>query len=182
MVSHYFKPPIQVLVVGNDVTCNRLLCEIHMKTLRLAEAQRHHERAFKFNPNDVQIVSQRGELMTWLGQHEDAIAWIEKAMRLDPFATQRRAHLLGQALHAARHYDEALAAFDQVSSPRYGHLADMAACHARKGDVAAAKELAAQVLQLKPDFSAEPYVASLPYQISDDCDHHREGLRLAGLP
>ena len=58
----------------------------------------------------------------------------------------------------------------------------MAACHARKGDESAAKELAAQVLQLKPDFSAESYVASLPYQISDDRDHHREGLRLAGLP
>ena len=166
----------------NDVTCNRLMCEVRMKALRLPEAQRLHERAFKFNPNDVQIVAQRGELMTWLGQHEDAIAWIEKAMRLDPFATQRRAHLLGQALHAARRYDEALAAFDQVSSQRYGHLADMAACHARKGDESAAKELAAQVLQLKPDFSAESYVASLPYQISDDRDHHREGLRLAGLP
>jgi adenylate cyclase len=103
----------------NDVTCNRLMCEVRMKALRLPEAQRHHERAFEFNPNDVQIVSQRGELMTWLGQHEDAIAWIEKAMRLDPFAAQRRAHLLGQALHAARRYDEALAAFDQVSSPRW---------------------------------------------------------------
>ena len=63
-----------------------------------------------------------------------------------------------------------------------GYLADMAACCAQMGDGAAAEAHAAEVLRLKPDFSAEAYVGNLPYRESEDRDHHRDGLRKAGLP
>ena len=116
--------------------------------------------AAKLNPNDVLIVAQRGELR--LGQHEEGAAWVEQAMRLDPFAAHKRTHLLGRALHAARRYADAVDAFKQIKSPRYGYLADMAACCAQMGDGAAAEAHAAEVLRLKPDFSAEAYVGNLP--------------------
>ncbi len=166
----------------NDVNCHRLLCEVNMEGRRLDQAQLHHDKAFQLNPNDVRIVAQRGELLTWLGKHEEGAAWVEKAMRLDPFATQKRAHLLGRALHAARHYAAAVDAFKQIPSPRYAYQADMAACYAQMGEATAAEARAAEVLRLKPDFSADAYVAKLPYREADDRAHHREGLRKAGLP
>ena len=58
----------------------------------------------------------------------------------------------------------------------------MAACYAQMGEATAAEARAAEVLRLKPDFSADAYVAKLPYQEADDRAHHREGLRKAGLP
>ncbi len=166
----------------NDVNCHRLLCEVNMEGRRLDQAQLHHDKAFQLNPNDVRIVAQRGELLTWLGKHEEGAAWVEKAMRLDPFATHKRAHLLGRALHAARHYAAAVDAFKQIPSPRYAYQADMAACYAQMGEATAAEARAAEVLRLKPDFSADAYVAKLPYREADDRAPHREGLRKAGLP
>jgi adenylate cyclase len=166
----------------NDVNCHRLLCEVNMEERRLDQAQRHHDKAFELNPNDVRIVAQRGELLTWLGRREEGAAWVEKAMRLDPFGSHKRAHLLGRALHAARRYGAAVDAFKQIQSPRYPNLADMAACYAQMGEPTAAEALAAEVLRVKPDFSADAYVAKLPYQEADDRAHHREGLRKAGLP
>jgi adenylate cyclase len=166
----------------NDVNCHRLLCEVNMEERRLDQAQRHHDKAFELNPNDVRIVAQRGELLTWLGRREEGAAWVEKAMRLDPFGSHKRAHLLGRALHAARRYGAAVDAFKLIQSPRYPNLADMAACYAQMGEPTAAEALAAEVLRVKPDFSADAYVAKLPYQEADDRAHHREGLRKAGLP
>ncbi len=92
----------------NDVNCHRLLCEVNMEEHRLDAAKRHHEIAYRLNPNDVLIVAQRGELMTWLGNFDEGVTWIEKAIRLDPFAARKRAHLLGRALHGAQHYGAAL--------------------------------------------------------------------------
>jgi adenylate cyclase len=166
----------------NDVNCHRLLCEVSMEEGRLDQAQQHHDKAFELNPNDVRIVAQRGELLTWLGRHEEGAALVEKAMRLDPFASHKRAHLLGRALHAGRRYGAAVDAFKQIQSPRYPNLADMAACYAQMGEATVAEALAAEVLRLKPDFSADAYVAKLPYREADDRAHHREGLRKSGLP
>ncbi len=58
----------------------------------------------------------------------------------------------------------------------------MAACYAQMGEATAAEARAAEVLRLKPDFSADAYVAKLPYRETDDRAHHREGLGKAGLP
>lgn len=166
----------------NDVECHRLLCEVNMEDGRLDQAQLHHDKAFTFNPNDARIVAQRGELLTWTGKPEEGVPWIEKAIRLDPFAAHKRAHLLGRALYAARRYDLALDAFKQILSPRYTYLADMAACHGQLNDAQAGKAFTARVLHIKPDFSAGSYVENLIYREEIHRNHHLEGLLKAGLP
>lgn len=166
----------------NDVNCHRLLCEVNMDQNRLDLAQKHHERAFMLNPNDVRIVAQRGELLTWVGRPEEGAEWVKKAMRLDPFAMHKRAHLLGRALYATRRYAEALDAFKEIPTPRYTHLADMAACHAQLEETAAAEARAAELLRLKPSFSTRAYVARLHYVKPEHRAHHSEGLYKAGLP
>ena len=45
-----------------------------------------------------------------------------------------------------------------------------------------AKLHAAEVLRLTPDFSVIEFLQCLPFQESRDREHHREGLRKAGLP
>jgi len=103
-------------------------------------------------------------------------------MRLDPFNASAYAHLLGRALYSCRRYEEAVRAYRLISSPRYGHVADMAACCAQSGDVDGAKEKVAQVLAMNPEFSVDTYVENLRYKRESDRDHHREGLRKATLP
>ncbi len=66
--------------------------------------------------------------------------------------------------------------------PEGGHHADLAACYARMGRDDEAKPHAAEVLNLKPDFSVEGYLNTVPYKIPADREHHREDLIKAGLP
>jgi hypothetical protein len=103
------------------------------------------------------------------------------AMRLDPYDAHVRAHLLGRALYAQRHYDEALSAYRQIPSPRVGHLADMAACFAQLTKDAEAKAQVDAVLRLDPKFTTAGYVDDLLYCVDADREHHAEGLRKAGF-
>jgi adenylate cyclase len=117
----------------NDVECHRILCEVNMSSRDWEAAELHHNKAFELNPNDPRLAAQRGELLTWMGKAEEGAEWIRKAIRLDPYEAHLRAHLLGRSLYALRDYEGALSAFRQIPSPRYRHLADMAAISAQMG-------------------------------------------------
>ena len=166
----------------NDMECLRILCEINMENGELAQAEQYHNRAFAMNPNDPRMAAQRGELMTWMGRHAEGIEWVETAMRLDPLGANSFSHLLGRALHGERRYTEAIKSYMQIGVPRYQHHADMAACHAQLGNASEAEREIAETFRLDPEFSIENYLSILPYENSADKDHHRDGLRKAGLP
>jgi adenylate cyclase len=166
----------------NNTECLRILCEIDMERRQYEQAEVHNEKALHLNPNDPRIVAQRGELLTWLGKPEESVEWIEKALRLDPYGAEGRAHLLGQAFHSARRYPEAIKAFNRITLLQHKHHAFLAACYAQIGNDEEAKAHAAEVLRMKPDFSVASYLESLPYKNQTDRQHYRDGLLKAGLP
>jgi adenylate cyclase len=166
----------------NDMECLRILCQINMEQRELDQAEQFHNRAFAMNPNDPRMLAQRGELMTWMGRHDEGLEWVRKAMRLDPLGASSFAHLLGRALLAQHQYEEALQAYRQITVPRYSHHADMAACHARLGNTSETDCEAAATLRLKQNFSIQGYLANLPYREAADLEHHHQSLRTAGLP
>jgi adenylate cyclase len=166
----------------NDVECHRLMCEVCMERHQLDQAVVHNDRALRLNPNDPRIVAQKGELLTWLGKPGEGEEWLRMASSLDPHGTHTRAHLLGRALFGSRRYAEALEAFKQIGAPRYSHLAFLAACHAQLVQDAEAREQAAAVLRLRPDFGIKRFVRTLPYREMNDRNHLEEALRKAGLP
>jgi adenylate cyclase len=142
----------------------------------------HQERALALNPNDDLIVVQQGEMLTWIGQAEQGIEWIQKAMRLNPYHPERFWNHLGRAYFVARRYDEAIKAFQRISRADHSHLAFLAACHAQLGDAAAASGAAREVLQRAPDFSIKRYIATQHYKRESDREHHRAALVKAQLP
>jgi len=166
----------------NNTECLRILCEVDMARRQYEQAEVHNEKALSLNPNDPRIVAQKGELLTWLGKPEEGVEWIEKALRLDPYGAEGRMHLLGQALHSARRYPEAIKAFKRITLLQYRHHAFLAACYAQMGNDEEAKAHAVEVLRMKPDFSVESYAESLPYKNQTDRQHYRNGLLKAGLP
>ena len=103
-------------------------------------------------------------------------------MRLDPYASSGRAHLLGRALHVASLYLDAIEAFSQAHVLRYAHHAELAACYAQLKSDEKAKLHAEEALRLKPDFSITGYLQGLPFGEGRDREHHRDGLGKAGLP
>ncbi len=167
----------------NDSDVHRVLAAVNLAVHNDHDkAFYHQERALALNPNDDLIVVQQGELLTWIGQAEQGIEWIQKAMRLNPYHPERFWSHLGRAYFVARRYGEAVKAFQRISRADQSHLAFLAACHAQLGDTAAAKSAAQEVLQRAPDFSIERFIATQHYKHESDREHHRAALLKAQLP
>ena len=69
----------------NDCDVHRILAAINIIQDKHEQAQYHQRRALSLNPNDDLVVVQQGEILTWVGQPEEGIDWIKKAMRLNPY-------------------------------------------------------------------------------------------------
>ena len=167
----------------NDSDVHRILAALNIAQNRFEKARYHQQRALDLNPNDDLIVVQQGEIATWLGQADEGIEWIRKAMRLNPHHPARFWNHLARALFVARRYGEAAEALQRIAAPDHFHLASLAACFAGLGDGAESGQQTREVLARKPDFSVErDYLPTLHYLRESDLAHHCECLRKAGLP
>ena len=124
----------------NDSDVHRILAAINVIQDKHDQAVYHQRRALSLNPNDDLVVVQQGEILTWLGQPEEGIDWIKKAMRLNPYHPERFWSHLARACFAARRYGEAIDALKCISGPDALVRAGLAACHAQLGAAAAAEE------------------------------------------
>jgi adenylate cyclase len=166
----------------NDLECLRILCEFRIEQKRSDEALALSDKLLRLNPGDPRLLAQRGEILTWRGQPEAGIDWIEQAMRLDPHSADSWAHLLGRALFGLGRYAEAIAAFKRVATPRIRHQAYIVACCERLGDLARTQAEVRQLLATKPDFRAAEFCSSLFYADAGLCTSISESLIRAGLP
>ena len=166
----------------NDCDVHRILAAINVIQDQHDQALYHQRRALSLNPNDDLVVVQQGEILTWLGQPEQGIDWIKKAMRLNPYHPERFWSHLARACFAARRYEEAVEALRCISAPDALHRAGLAACHAKLGAVAAADEERLATLALAPSFSIGEYLSTLHYRDPAHREHHRESLEMAGFP
>ena len=101
----------------NDSDVHRILAAVGVVRNDLDKAVFHQQRALALNPNDDLIVVQQGEVLTWLGQAEEGIEWIRKAMRLNPYHPERFWFHLARAQFVARRYAEAIDSLRHISAP-----------------------------------------------------------------
>ncbi len=165
----------------NDSDVHRILAAVNVIRDDLDQAVYHQQRALSLNPNDDLIVVQQGEILTWLGQPEEGITWIRKAMRLNPYHPERFWSHLGRACFAARRYAEAIDAIKRITTPDHTHHAMLAASYARLGDSGAAQERVRLTLAQAPGFRVDEYLATLHYRHGRDREHHRDSLLKAGF-
>ena len=167
----------------NDSDVHRILAALHIAQNQFDKATYHQDRALVLNPNDDLIVVQKGELLTWLGQAQDGIEWIRKAMRLNPYHPARFWSHLGRAYFVARRYADAIDAVRRIATLDHFHLAAVAACHAMLDQDDLMRANVAETLRRKPDFSvSRDYLPTLHYKQESDFTHHRDALLKAGLP
>ncbi len=167
----------------NDSDVHRLLAAVGVIRNDLDKAVLHQQRALSLNPNDDLIVVQQGEILAWLGQAEEGIEWIRKAMRLNPYHPERFWFHLARAEFVGKRYAEAIGSMRHITAPDSLHHALLAACHAQLGNAADAAAHTAEVLKRVPGFTIRQHcVPILHYRRAADLEHHRESLRKAGLP
>jgi adenylate cyclase len=167
---------------SNDSDVHRILAAVNLIRGEHEKALFHQDRALDLNPNDDLVVVQQGEILTWLGRADEGVAWIEKAMRLNPCHPDRFWNHLGRAFFVARRYAEAMSAFGHIATPILFHYAFLAACAAQLEDSAAASRYAAEVRKRDPDFCVGAFLSTLHYKREEDIAHHRAALLAAGLP
>jgi adenylate cyclase len=167
----------------NDSDVHRILAAVAVVRNDFDKAVHHQQRAMALNPNDDLIVVQQGELVTWLGQGEEGIEWIRKAMRLNPYHAERFWSHLARAQFVAKRYTTAIESLRHVAAPGELHHALLAACYARMDDAGQAAAHAAEVMKRNPQFTIRThYLPTLHYRSEADLANHLEALRKAGLP
>lgn len=167
----------------NDSDVHRILAAVSVIRNDLDKAVFHQHRALALNPNDDLIVVQQGEILTWIGQAESGIEWIQKAMRLNPYHPVRFWFHLARAQFVAKRYADAIESLRHITGPDTLHRALIAACHAQLGNTSEAQAQVTEVLKRVPDFTIDAHcLPLLHYQHATDLEHHCESLRKAGLP
>jgi adenylate cyclase len=173
---------IALALDDNDSDVHRILAAAWVIRDELDKAVYHQQRALGLNPNDDLIVVQQGEILTWLGQPDEGVEWILKAMRLNPFHPDRFWSHLARAHFVARRYAEAVAAMRRITAPNAVQHAFLAACLVRTGAAAEAQLHRAEALKQRPSLHVDvDLVPSLHYRNEGDLTHHRESLLAAGF-
>lgn len=167
----------------NDSDVHRILAAVAVVRNDFDKAVYHEQRALALNPNDDLIVVQQGEILTWLGQGEEGIGWIRKAMRLNPYHPERFWFHLARAQFVAMRYAAAVESLRCIAAPDALHHALFAACYAQMSDAVHATAHAGEVIKRIPDFTLRGHcLPLLHYHRETDLTRHLEALRKAGLP
>jgi adenylate cyclase len=167
----------------NDTECHRIMCRIALFQGQFVKSEHHLERALALNPNDPRLVVQRGINLTFLGDPQAAIPWIERAMRLDPFSAHRYYLDLARALFMAERPTEAIVVLEKTARAHWEHYLWLAACCAAADEEMAAQQAAREALALRPNLSIATYVdGGAVWRRDEDRGRLCDALAQAGLP
>jgi adenylate cyclase len=152
--------------------------------------RKHHlalseiDRAIEINPNDPANYGERGTVMLYLGQPDEAIRSLETALRFDPNLEPGNFMDLGIAYYLEGRIDEAISTLESgvARDPNFGGSQIMlSAAYAEAGRLEEAKRTASEVRRLFPFFDAAMFSSSLPFHGPGNRDRIATALRKAGL-
>ena len=144
---------------------------------------REAERALELNPNYALAHLTKGNLYTYTGEPDKAIACYEQAIRLDPTVALYR-HFLGTAYFIAGNYETAAALFkERVAMAPTSDLsrAFLACALGHLGKTEEAHQVWRELKEINPRYSYAAHIGRLPFKDPADADKFTDGLRKAGL-
>jgi TolB-like protein/Tfp pilus assembly protein PilF len=141
----------QALALAPDLAQAHLaLAFVSESTLDFRHASEAYERALALAPGNAQVVRDSGAFAVYMGHFDAGLAAARRAVVLDPLGLLSHS-LLGRALHAARRYEEAVAAFAKAINidPDYkATYADRGLAYYELGDLQRARASC----ETKPDY------------------------------
>jgi TolB-like protein/DNA-binding winged helix-turn-helix (wHTH) protein len=150
---------------------------------RRSEAIAEFRRAFELNPNMAD--GRFTILLTHGGKADNAIEFMKRAMRLDPFHRPIYYSFLASAYYLAGQYEVAIEN-NRIAARRVPGVVQVviwySASAAQLGHIEEASAAAAEVLRLDPDFTIAKFLQMISFAKPDDASRLADGLRKAGLP
>ncbi|NBC23886.1 MAG: tetratricopeptide repeat protein [Gammaproteobacteria bacterium] len=151
------------------------------------KAVAHLEKSAVLDPSNTRALSLLGQCYGLAGQPDACIATLEEALKLNPMdPTVWRYHgVIALAHFAARRHDEAIAWARRALHGRpemiTAHLT-LCAALVERGDVAAGREVIAQMRARRPQFTLEDFVDLIaPSSRLEYIDRFRDALAQAGF-
>jgi len=162
-----------------------LLAFVHGLRRDFDKALMHAERGVALGPSNADVVAVLALNLVWSGRPEEALASVEKAMRLTPMYSPWfilvRAHalrLVGRLNEAMKTYKDAINAAPAYIPPHVG----LTLCYAEMGRQYDAQEQARKILKWNPRFSVVRYLNMPGYKDRSLTERTAHTLRQAGLP
>ncbi len=151
---------------------------VSLHSHKLAEAGMHFERAMSLNPNDVYITADYANWLSYMGQFDDALRYLDLAQQRDPFPPAWIWEVRGTTLLLLKRYDEAISAFQKAPIENFFTHGLLAAAFARAGQMEQARHELALARLGKADIT-NSFFEFRPYAREEHRQFLQDGLRLA---
>jgi adenylate cyclase len=151
---------------------------------RHEEAAAAARKCLDIDPNFAEGHAVFGLILVYSGKPREAIASLQRAMRLDPHYRDIYLHLLALAHVQLEEFEQAVAALRRrlLRKPESDiSRVLLAAVHGHMGNVEESRAQWAEALRINPSYSLEHRRKILPYRNPADFEHLLDGLRKAGL-
>ena len=176
----------QKAIVLNDSLpmAHILMGKIYLWKKQHEQAIAELERAIALDPNDSDAYAHLANILNFAGRSEEAIGLVKKAMRLNPLYSVRYLWSLGHAYLMTRQYEKAIAAVQRALKQNPDFLPPhilLAIIYSELGREEEARDEAAEVLRINPNFSLEVWRQRRPHKDQAELERILNGLRRAGL-
>ena len=142
------------------------------------------ERAIAINPNGADAYSQLGMTFNAIGEHEEGIKLINKAIRLNPVAPDMYQNNLGYAYLSLGRYEDSIGAYNKVVQRSPDNLfaqIGLTAAYSASGREEEARHQAEELMKLDPAFSLDKYAETVAIKDEAEAEWYIDLLRKAGL-
>jgi adenylate cyclase len=164
---------------------HRIMAVVHLYKREFDEAIREGELALKLSLNGAETHAWLAFMLCFMGEAEEAIDHLKRAIRLNPIPPYHYHMFLGFAYRLNGNYRKAIHASKKALSYNPDQIVPylvMASSYAKMDELNAAKIAVNNLLRIDPTFSLEYYAMTRPYKNQSDLDDVLDSLRKAGLP
>ena len=162
----------------SDAWSHQAMGFVSLHSHKLAQAGMHFERAMRLNPNDVYIIADYANWLSYMGRFDDTLRYLDIAHQRDPFPPTWFWEIRGTTLLLMKRYDEAIAAFHKAPIENFFTHGLLAAAYARAGRMEDARQELALARQGKADIT-DSFFELGPYAQEEDGRFLQDSLRLA---
>jgi len=169
----------------SDAHTYRLFSRVYAGMRRYEEAESCVERAISIDPDDSDLILNKGIFLQQTGKPVEALECFDAVLNghdETPHTVDIARAWKGMALLAMEDYGKAVSVLQEISGLNYLKNLFLAACHAALGDDQQARAAIAQVLQACPDLRANNLGFCQSYRDTAIGDRLRLTFNRAGLP
>ena len=162
-----------------------LLAGIHLMRKEHDLAVANIRKASEMAPNAADILGYKALCLNYAGEPTEALASIQKAMRLNPHYSSWYDQQMGLSYHLMGDHAKSLESFKKMrerTPTSYLPRGMIVICYIHLNRESDAQAEVAELLKIRPDFSTAIWAKVQPYKDQKFLEKEFEALRKAGIP